>query len=267
MDQRPIGIFDSGLGGLTAAKTLEEILPGENLVYFGDSANMPYGVKTKPELRKLALGNAKFLSSFDVKAVLVACGTVSSNALGDLRERYDMPFFGVVEAACRTAVRSAPTGRIAVIATKASIESGAFEKCIKSMKSDAEVYSKACQSLVVTVEQGHFRFGDPVAMTAVEQELAPVKEFAPEVLIMACTHFPLLQESIAAYLGGGTKLLSVSEETAKELKTYLTERDMLSGEEKGERAWFTSGDTEAFEENAALFLGHGVSAQKHVNEG
>lgn len=266
MDQRPIGIFDSGLGGLTAAMTLETILPEEDLVYFGDSANMPYGVKSKPEIRSLALANAAFLNRFDVKAVLVACGTVSSNALGDLREKYSMPFFGVVEAACAAAVHSAPTGRIAVIATKATIESAAFEKCIQGMLPNATVFSKACQSLVVTVENGHFRFGDPVAEQAVAEELAAVKAFAPEVLILACTHFPLLQESIERYMGAGTKLFSVSEETAKQLKEYLTEHDMLSGRRGGTREWYTSGDTDAFEENAALFLGHAVNARKHVND-
>ena len=261
MDQRPIGIFDSGLGGLTAAKVLEEILPGENLIYFGDSANAPYGTRQRPELKMLATANAAFLQGFDCKAVLVACGTVSSNAMDVLRERFPMPFFGVLDAACRAAAERTRTKRVAVIATEATVGSGAFERKLKQLDGSLDVFSKACPSLVAVTEQGHLERGDAAGIAAVAGELAPVKAWGPDVLIMACTHFPLLQDIIADYMGADVTLLSVGAETAKELKAHLTANGMLAERTAGERRWFTSGDPAKFSECAGLFLGHGVTAE------
>lgn len=267
MDQRPIGIFDSGLGGLTAAKTLEEILPGENIIYFGDSANAPYGTRSREELAKLACANAAFLRGFDCKAVLVACGTVSSNAMDVLREKFDLPFFGVIDAACRRAAELTKTKRVAVIATEATVKSGAFEKKLKQLDSTLAVFSKACQSLVTVAEAGHFAPGDPAGIAAVAAELAPVRDWAPDVLILACTHFPLLQEIIADYMGSGAALLSVGTETARELKERLTADGMLAERGLGERQWFTSGDPAAFAAQAEVFLGHPIRAGSRFGEG
>ena len=149
MDPRPIGIFDSGLGGLTAAKTLEKILPRENLIYFGDSRNAPYGTKPREELAALACANAAFLRSFDCKAILVACGTVSSNAMDVLAAHNPgLPIFGMIEAACARAAAESKTGRIAVAATEATIRSGAFTQALLARRADAQVIAKPCQSLV-----------------------------------------------------------------------------------------------------------------------
>ena len=138
MDQRPIGVFDSGLGGLTAARTLEELLPGENLIYFGDSRNAPYGVRPRGELAALARANAAFLRGFDCKAILVACGTVSSNVMGVLTGRFPgLPFFGVIDAACDRAAARSKSGRIAVAATEATVRSGAFTKALLARRPDA----------------------------------------------------------------------------------------------------------------------------------
>jgi len=261
MDARPIGIFDSGLGGLTAAKALEEILPGENLIYFGDSANAPYGTRSRTELAQLATANAAFLQSFDCKAILVACGTVSTNAMDVLRNRFSVPFFDVLNAACEAAILQTKTKRIAVIATEATINSGAFERKLMQLDSSLEVLSKPCQSLVTVTEQGHFVRSDAIAVAAVREELAAVKAWAPDVLIMACTHFPLLQDIIADELGETVSLLSVGAETAKALKAYLTERDLLAERTFGAHRWFTSGDPQAFSAHAGIFLGHGVGAE------
>ena len=267
MDQRPIGIFDSGLGGLTAAKALEEILPGENLIYFGDSANAPYGTRSREELSRLACANAEFLRGFDCKAVLVACGTVSSNAMDVLREAYDLPFFGVIDAACRKAAERTGTKRVAVIATEATVKSGAFEKKLRQLDGTLEVFSKACQSLVSVAEDGHFAPGDEAGIAAVAAELAPVRDWGPDVLILACTHFPLLQEIIADYMGSGTALLSVGAETAQELKERLAADGMLAGRALGERRWFTSGDPVRFAAQAEVFLGHPICAGQHIGKG
>ena len=265
MDQRPIGIFDSGLGGLTAAKTLEEILPGENLIYFGDSRNAPYGTRTRAELAELAAANAAFLLGFDCKTILVACGTVSSNVMDTLTARYDLPIFGVIDAACDRAAACARSGRIAVAATEATVRSGAFERALLTRRPDAEVYSKPCQSLVQLAEQGHFGADDPLAREAVEAELAPIRAQRPEVLMLACTHFPLFQAQIRRYLGQEVTLLSVSEETAKQLKEALAEQDMLADRAQGERRWFTSGACGEFETLGARFLGHAICAEQHIH--
>ena len=264
MDPRPIGIFDSGLGGLTAAKALEEILPGENLIYFGDSANAPYGTRGPEELLRLAAANAAFLRGHDVKAILVACGTVSSTVIGEIRKSCPVPMFDVVGAACETAVRSGAK-RVAVAATEATIRSDAFARRLKKLDPGIETFSKACQSLVTTVERGHFCRGDRFAEEAVAAELAPIRDYGPDTLILACTHFPLLSEIIADYLGHDVRLLSVGAETAKALKEYLRQNGMLSGQEKGERRWFTSGSPAEFSEFAEIFLGHKVRPESHVN--
>lgn len=262
MDQRPIGIFDSGLGGLTAAKALEEILPGENLVYFGDSANAPYGVREKDELLTLGTANAAFLCGFDVKAILVACGTVSSNVLDKVEKQFPVPFFGVLDAPCISAARCS-AGRVAVAATEATIRSGAFARRLEALRPGLEVFSKACQSLVVTVERGHFCPGDGVAEAAVAAELAPVRDFRPDTLVLACTHFPLLREAVAAYMGEGVTLLDAGAESAKALRAYLAENGMLAYRERAEHRWFTSGSIAEFSEFAEIFLGHKVRPETH----
>ena len=266
MDQRPIGIFDSGLGGLTAAKTLESLLPGENLIYFGDSRNAPYGTRSRAQLAVLATANAGFLRSFDCKAILVACGTVSSNVMDLLTGRFPgLPFFGVIDAACDRAAALAAHGRIAVAATEATVRSGAFAAALRARRPDAQIFSKPCQSLVALAEQGHFALDDPLARAAVEAELAPIREEKPDVLLLACTHFPLFRDAIARCMGPETALLSVGEETARALSAALRERDMLAERAAGERQWYTSGSTAEFERLGASFLGHAINARQHIN--
>ena len=265
MDQRPIGIFDSGLGGLTAAKALEEILPGENLIYFGDSANAPYGVREKDDLLALGTANAAFLSGFDVKAILVACGTVSSNVLDTVKARFPVPFFGVLDAPCAAAAKRS-AGRVAVAATEATIRSGAFARRLQALRPGLEVCSKACQSLVVTVERGHFCPGDGVAEAAVAEELAPIRAFRPDTLVLACTHFPLLRDAIANYMGEGVTLLDVGAEAARTLKAYLAENGLLARRERASHRWFTSGSLAEFSEFAEIFLGHKVDPEAHRHD-
>ena len=266
MDQRPIGVFDSGLGGLTAAKTLEEILPDENLIYFGDSRNAPYGVRPRGELADLAAANAAFLRRFGCKAVLVACGTVSSNAMDVLTARYPgLPFFGVIDAACDRACAASPRGRIAVAATEATIRSGAFTRALLARRPDAAVSAKSCQPLVALAEQGHFSAGDGAARAAVEREFAPLRAERPDTLLLACTHFPLFREAIEEYMGPDVTILSVGEETARALKRALEANGALAERETGVRRWFTSGSTEEFERLGAIFLGHPIRAEQYIH--
>ncbi len=265
MDQRPIGIFDSGLGGLTAAKTLEEILPDENLIYFGDSRNAPYGTRSREELSALATANAAFLRRFGCKAVLVACGTVSSNVMDVLHERFPgLAFFGVIDAACERACASS-AGSIAVAATEATVRSGAFSRALWARRPNAAVHAGACQSLVTLAEQGHFSAADPAARDAVAKEFAEIRALRPDTLLLACTHFPLFREAIEDYMSPDVTLLSVGEETAKALKRTLEAQNALAQRERGTRRWFTSGSTEEFERLGAVFLGHAIRAEQYIH--
>ena len=192
MDRRAIGVFDSGLGGLTAAKVLEETMPCENIIYLGDTANMPYGPRSREDITRLAMQNAEFLQKRNVKAILVACGTVSSNALDKLRESFAVPFFGVIDSAALAACEATETGRIGVIATEASIRSGAYRRAIEACGKSVKVFETACPSFVPLVESGHFSAKDAKVRAAVEAELSALKRFGADTVILGCTHFPIL---------------------------------------------------------------------------
>ncbi len=262
MDNRAIGVFDSGLGGLTSAKVLEELLPNENLIYFGDSARMPYGSRSRREIQAFALEGAAFLQSFDVKAILIACGTISSNAFDVLEGSFETPFFGVVDSACRASVNYSRNKRIGVIATPASVKSGVYERGIKALCPQAQVISQGCPDFAEMVEQGHFRPGDPIAEKVVAEQVAVFKESGIDLLLLGCTHYPLLQDIIAENLGHELKMISSGAEAAYALARQLKAQDALAERERaGSRLWYTSGDTVHFSKTAELFLGHGISAE------
>ena len=257
-----IGVFDSGLGGLTAMKELESLLPDEDIIYFGDSGRMPYGSRERNEICSMAEEIARFLDSRGVQAMLIACGTITTNASDYLRARFSQPFFGVVDAACRAAMAATKTGHIGVIATEASIRSGAYEAGLHSL-GDAEVIARACPSFAPAVEQGHFLPGDAIAEAAVRRELAPFSGSGIDTLLLGCTHYPLLADVISAYLGDDVALVSAGAEAAKELAAYLRDNGRL-GSGSGRREYFTSGELSVFERSAALFLGHSIAAKRHI---
>lgn len=263
MDRRAIGVFDSGLGGLTAARVLEETLPYENIIYFGDTANMPYGSRSREELIELAAWNADFLMKNDVKAILVACGTVSSNAMDELRERFIVPFFGVIEPAVISAAEATETGRVGVIATEASIRSGAYRRALTGLGKGIRVFDTACPSFVPLVESGHYSPRDSLVRAAVENELRELKRAGVDTLILGCTHYPLLGEAIADYMGSDVRLISSGSEAALALGEYLHREGKLNTSgQTGLRRWFTSGDIAGFARSAGIFLGHSVQAEK-----
>lgn len=263
MDRRAIGVFDSGLGGLTAAGVLEETLPFENIIYFGDTANMPYGPRNRGELVDLACHNADILCGCGVKAILVACGTVSSNAMAELKARFDVPFFGVIEPAVLAAAEATETGRVGVIATEASIRSGAYRRALESLGKGIRVFDTACPSFVPLVESGHYSPRDGLVKAAVEEELRELKRAEVDTLILGCTHYPLLGEAIAEFMGRDVRLISSGGEAALALGDYLHREDKLSdSRSKAENRWLTSGDAENFARSAEVFLGHPIKAEK-----
>ena len=259
MDTRPIGVFDSGLGGLTAVRSLREILPEEDLVYFGDTARVPYGGRARETLLKYARQDVRFLQTFDLKAILIACGTVSTTCLEALQAENDLPIVGVVEPTCRRALAVTKTGKTGVIATLASIRSGAYEACLRRLNPQVEVYGKPCPLFVPLVENGHIAPGDPLAVPAVEYYLRELGEKGIDTLILGCTHYPLLAPLIRAYLGDGVTLISSGQEAALTAQGLLEERGLLSDRKAGgRRHYFVTDAAGSFSSVAEVFLGEPV---------
>ena len=180
MDTRPIGVFDSGLGGLTAVRALRRILPGEDLVYFGDTARVPYGGRSRETLLKYARQDLRFLRSFDLKAVLIACGTISTTSLDVLQAENELPIVGVVEPTCRRCLPMPKHRRVGMIATLASVRSGAYEAALRRLDPDVEVFCQPCPLFVPLVENGRFQTGDVVIETVAREYLAPLLEWGME---------------------------------------------------------------------------------------
>lgn len=258
MDQRPIGVFDSGLGGLTALKELRRILPEENLIYFGDTGRVPYGTKGRDTILRYARQDVAFLRSFDPKAVVIACGTVSANALTELSEENDLPVFGVVGPAALTAVEKTQNKKIGLIGTSASIRSGAYEREIARLDPQIEVYAQPCPLFVPLVENGRFRPGDRVAELVVEEYLTPLRSAGVDTLVMGCTHYPLLTQAIGAFMGQEVTLIDAGAACADHAAATLEKQGLLARREAGRCRYFVSDSTQDFAHLASLFLSEQV---------
>ena len=258
MDNRPIGVFDSGLGGLTALRELRRILPREDLIYFGDTGRVPYGTKGRETILRYARQDVAFLRSFDPKAIVVACGTVSANALTELTAENDLPIFGVVGAAARAAVEHTKNKRVGLIGTSASIRSGAYEREIARLDLAVEVTARACPLFVPLVENGRFRPGDRVVELIAEEYLTPIREAGVDVLVLGCTHYPLLADAVGAFMGPGTALIDTGAVCADYAAKALGEKGLLAEREKGSCRCFVSDSTQDFACLASIFLGEAV---------
>lgn len=254
----PIGIFDSGVGGLTVARSIIDQLPDEDIIYVGDTANGPYGPLTIPQVRAHALAIADDLVERGVKALVIACNTASAACLRDARERYEVPVVEVILPAVRRAVATTRTGRIGVIGTEATIASGAYQDAFTAAR-DVEVSGVACPRFVDFVERG-VTTGRQVLGLA-EGYLEPLQRAEVDTLVLGCTHYPLLSGVIQLVMGDGVTLVSSAEETAKDLVRVLTELDLLRphpespGDHPAHRVFEATGDPDAFTALAARFLG------------
>lgn len=252
MDNRPIGIFDSGLGGLTGLKALRRFLPEENIVYFADSGRVPYGEKTRVQLRGMARQNLSFLSGFGVKAILIACGTLSSNA-GDILAEWPVPAVGVLSSSADWMSRLEGDSPVAVIATAASIASGAYQRALEAACPGRRVLGIPCPDFVPLIESGHTDASDPLVQDAVRRYLQPAREADAGVLLLGCTHYGIIEEAITDFLGSEVTLVSAAESGAAALCSLLLKRKMTGG--SGNIRYYTSGDPAVFAEAASLFLG------------
>ena len=256
MDQRPIGVFDSGLGGLTAVREMRRLMPSENIIYFGDTSRVPYGGRSPEILLKYARQDVHFLRSFDIKAVLVACGTVSTTALPQLQAENDLPILGVVEPACRKAAAMTRNRRVGLIATAASVRSGAYERTLHRLDETIHVVSRACPLLVPLVENGRYQPGDAVIETVAREYLEPLRQEGLDVLILGCTHYPLLKKMIGDFMGSDVTLIDSGKVTAQAAAAALADLGLLNGRTEGGNAHYYVSDTpDNFDELEHRFLG------------
>ncbi len=254
MDNRPIAVFDSGLGGLTAVKELAQILPYEDIIYFGDTGRVPYGTRSDETIVKYARQDMNFLLTHDVKQVIIACGTASSVAMTALKQEYSVPLLGVIDTAAKAACEATKNGKIGIIGTPATIRSGAYAKAIGELSRGILTVSKACTLLVPLVEDGRVGKDEPVTRLVLSEYLGPIREFEADTLILGCTHYPLLKEILEDMLPGVT-LIDPGAEAAKSAAKYLEEMQKKNGgRAKGRISFFVSESTEGFAKSAEMFL-------------
>lgn len=256
MNNAAIGVFDSGMGGLTCVKELNEIMPNENIIYFGDTARLPYGTRSRETIMQYAEQDIAFVKKHNVKMIIAACGTVSSIVGINKNNAGDIPFTGVLLPTVQAACTKTRNGKIGVIGTAATIKSGSYGKAIRNIRSDVSIIGKACPLFVPLVENGFADRNDPVAKLVVERYLEPIKREGVDTLILGCTHYPILRDAIADYMDEGVELISSGSEVAKYASAFLTRNEMLTDSNvHGTNTYYSSDSVEMFAENAHLIFG------------
>lgn len=264
---RPIGVFDSGVGGLTVAREIMRQLPNERIVYFGDTARVPYGNKSPETITKFSRQIARFLQTQNVKAIVIACNSASSCAVGALEREVDLPIIDVVRPGAKTAVGVTKNGKIGVIATEATIGSGIYSRYIKEQDSDAMVLSKACPLFVPLVEEGLWE--DPVTDEIAGRYLAELIDVGIDTLILGCTHYPIIRSTIGRIMGSAVTLVNPAYETARELKRLLQDQGLESEHRPGLGTelyrFFVSDAADKFQKFANSILTYGILSAKVIN--
>lgn len=262
--QKSIGIFDSGIGGLTVVKQLMQLLPNEQLIYFGDTARIPYGTKSKRLIEQYAIEDAQFLLQHDIKVLVVACNTASSLAMDVLVENLDIPVIGVVIPGAEAAVELTCNNKIGVIGTIATINSSSYSRQIEKRLENAKVLAQPCPLLVPLVEEGWLN--DDVTIQTLKKYLTEMIREEIDTLILGCTHYPLLENTIQQLMGEKVKLIDSGKETAKAVKQALIENNILNESEKiGVDKFFVSDIPMKFEEIGSRFLGKKLSNVERVD--
>jgi glutamate racemase len=251
-DARPIGVFDSGVGGLTVARALIDLLPDERIIYLGDTARGPYGPRPLGEVRQFTAGIMAWLHRQDVKLTVAACNTATAAALEVDPLPVPVPTIGVIEPAVRVAVAATRSGRVGVIGTEATIGSGAYARAVVRAAPNLELYSRACPEFVTYVEQG--RTTDPQVLEAVGAALQPLRRAQVDTLILGCTHYPLLTGAISHVMGADVVLVSSAEATARAVFSHLVATGTLS-QTAGPNRYVATGDGQVFTALASRFLG------------
>ena len=251
-DKRPIGVFDSGLGGLTCMRELMRVLPHEDIIYLGDTGRVPYGTRSNDTIIKYTKQDIAFLTKYNVKYIVIACGTVSSVALDHIDKAGLCPIVGVVDSAVDAALSATKTGRIGVLGTPATIASGSYVTKLKA-KADVEVVSHACPLFVPLVENGYTQKDNPVLRLVAQEYLAPLLQKQVDTIILGCTHYPLLKEAIADLCPGIT-LIDVGQQAALKVSDTLITEGLAATEGEGQYRFFVTDTTENFAHYGSLFL-------------
>lgn len=257
----PIGVFDSGLGGLTVLKSCLEAMPNESFVYLGDTARTPYGSKAHETICRYALDCTEFLASHDVKAIVVACNTVSAHALPDIFARYECPIVSTVEPAVEAALKATKTGKIGVIGTDATISSGVYQRAIREKNPEIDVTAKSCPLFVPLVEQG--MVGGEIVDKVVELYLTDMK--GVDALILGCTHYPLLSDAIQKYLGAKVALVTCSDTMAAVVKEVLAVQGMTNLDSNPRTQYFATDAADRFDSLATTLVGLTQVRSQHID--
>lgn len=266
MDNRPIGVFDSGLGGLTVLKEITGLLPGESIVYFGDSGRAPYGTKSKETIIKYTFQDIRFLLNHDIKLAVMACNTMNAYSYEFVRQSFDIPVIEVIKPGAAAAAAETKKGRLGIIGTTATISSGAYEKAVNIINNSIEIHSRACPLFVPLVEEGTDWWDNDITRKIAEIYLAPLKEKDIDTLVLGCTHYPLLQNIITRVMGDEVKLISSAFETAKVVKKVIFDNNMIRDEQfKPVSRYYTSDSVEKFEPLCSAILGIEVKSAERVD--
>ena len=261
MDNRPIGVFDSGLGGLSAVKELKRILPNESILYFGDTGRVPYGTKSRETLLKFSAQDMNFLIKNDVKVVVAACGTVSSTAL-QLGKSLPVPYFDVIAPTAAAAAKATENGKVGVIGTSTTVRSESFDRALREINPELEVFSQACPLFVSLVESGYVTDGDEVTLMVAKRYLDSLCAKDIDTLILGCTHFPLIKKATGTVVGEKVKRIDSGRETARFLAESLREQGLLCEENhRPTYSYYVSETTDGFTNVAELFLGGDIDGE------
>lgn len=262
----PIGVFDSGIGGLTVAREIMRQMPNEKIIYFGDTARVPYGNKSQETVTRFSEQIVRFLNTFQVKTIVVACNTASAYALDTLEKESEIPIIGVVKPGAKAAVEATRNGRIGVIATAATIGSKIYSKYITELNSDVTIHGKACPLFVPLVEEG--LWDDPVTNEIARRYLAELIDIDIDTLILGCTHYPLIRTALGRIMGDSVTLVNPAYETAIELKAMLQEMDLLNEETPGlgsnQYEFYVSDKAEQFVRFANSIIKYGILSAKTI---
>lgn len=262
----PVGVFDSGVGGLTVAREIMRNLPSEKIVYFGDTARVPYGSKSKDTVIRYSSQIVHFLREQNVKAIVIACNTASAFALEAVQDKLDIPVLGVIEAGARVAAEETKNKRVGVIGTVGTVGSGIHESYLKRLNPEITVIGKACPLFVPLVEEGWLH--DPVTVEVASRYLQELKDEQVDTLILGCTHYPLIRSTIQEVMGEKVRLVNPAYETALELKSLLTKMDLLStGEQQAEFPYrfYVSDLADEFKEFANSILPYDVTMTRKID--
>ena len=261
-DPRPIGVFDSGVGGLTVLAEIRDRLPYEHTIYFGDTARVPYGVRDLSEVRWFAFEIIRYLIDLDVKLVVIACNTATAAALRVAQRSFDVPIVGVIEPGARAAVEETRNRRVGVLATQSTVKSGAYRRAVHSLDAGVEVHEQAAPEFVPLIERGIV--DGPELKEVAQNYLTPLKERGVDAVILGCTHYPLISAPINRILGPEVRLISSAGQTALEVGRILSRRGYLRRpkhvEDEGNSAYVCSADPEEFAALGSRFLEEKIEA-------